>query len=132
MQLLDKVRGLTYALGFRPKLYTILHSPTRDLLYAGEAAVKICAAEIAKASADVQKAVAEIEGLSEPLKAVVKPEKVWLYETMKYCVVCGSELAVYVIDIKECPYNHGKTWITHNQQGLPVITFEPTEESDDN
>jgi len=112
------IRKCVYRLGFSPQAESIFYSPSLALRQALTEAVPD---HQLPTDLEVWKRLAEEQ---EERKDHTPAS---LYQDMNFCVVCGERLILRVLDIKECPNLHGKTFTTENSQGIPVIMFEPEE-----
>lgn len=120
MRLVDvifaEIQTLTYRIGFSPSPTSIFFSP---------------ALHLSKAYGDAMSDMV----FFTPLTTVTIPElevekedpRQTIYHRMTYCPICGAKLEPVVLDVKDCPCGHGKAYTSENDLGLPVVTFEPSD-----
>jgi hypothetical protein len=131
--ILASIRRLVYRLGFWPHPRSPLYSPSLALNLSYLKAIKDTAFPVmidlgnkpAWAATTIALDQIERDHYSEK-----KDEQQSLYHAMNFCIMCGSPLIPLVVDIKECPHQHGRVRIRETEKGLPGIMFELTEEVD--
>ena len=106
--MMASIRKLIYKVGARPKLGSIFHSPTLDLTYAFDDAVKGIA----------------VDRVSGGVRSSVEVEEAKILNATKYCPSCGRSLRAVLFSCKECPDGCCTAFVIENAEGLPVVTFE--------
>lgn len=132
--ILSSLRNLVYWMGIWPKPGSVLYSPSmalsRSYLNAIKKAKFPVVIDLANRPAWASTAMA-IDQMKRDRFSTETSLTETIYGRMNFCIMCGSPLIPLVVDVKECPHQHGVVRPSETTKGLPGITFELTEETDE-